>query len=131
MKDEEEVLRHLKEDLKNLRNDWEEVQKKELLEQDVHALKKLADDIAQLGEDAKDAQEFIQYEHDALAIQHLLNTPWWGNISLLYAADQYDEHFPETTLFYDLIDEFKKHPEQYQKLFGSFEHLMRRINGYI
>jgi len=127
MKDnDDDVIDHITKDLENIQDDWDELTD-EAIEKDMETLKRFADDISQLGEDAQEAETVYEIKEDAQNIIKLLNAPLWGNVSLLYAADTFDDINPRDSLFCDLIKEFVKHPEQYQQLFGEFETLIRRF----
>ena len=111
MKDEDkDRLDNIKDDLENFQEDWDDLQENEDLEKDLETLRRFADDINQLNEDAEEAGEVFEFEQEAQNIQHLLNTPFWGNVTLVYAANTFDEKNPKSSLFYDLVDEFLKHP---------------------
>lgn len=116
--------KQLKENLKKIQEDWEELSSHEELSHDPRFLGTLANDIIALEHDSADINEDeIQFEAAAMA-HHFISTPWGApfasNSTLLDAALSFQHQPAQESDLSHLMEDFHYYGHQ-------FEHQMVKV----
>lgn len=101
-------MRNLKQALSALHDDWNELIDSERVSHDPLFLRKVADDIKKLDQEAKEAAKTPELKDSAKLVHFALSTPWGapfvGETTLLDAATTYKDDSSNSSLQHLLTD---------------------------
>lgn len=131
MPNKQEVIEHLKRDLSTLHDDWEQLIQQERMVHDPVFLKKVASDIQQLDQDAKEAARITELKERAQLIHFTLTTPWGapfvGETTLLEAANTYSDNNPNSSLQHLLTDFSHYSDEKHTPLLNVYNEILEEL----
>jgi len=131
MPDKQELIHQLKHDLSTLHDHWTKLIEQERVAHDPAFLKKVADDIRKLDQDAKKATSFEELEERAQLLHFALTTPWGapfvGETTLLEAANTYTDDNPNSSLQHLLADFAHYSQEEQAPLLKVFDEILEEL----
>jgi hypothetical protein len=130
--DQAQIIQELKNDLHQLNEDWQKLQKHHNVVNNQHFLRKMADDIQKVTNDAAVVEECDGCEDLALSLTYLLNTPWGapfvGETTLAEAAEHFrDQEYQQSSLFH-LMSGFAEYSDKFEnQIIRAFEDIEKKM----